>query len=32
MERDPIQRVERELKEVEIVDEAGIEAIGSEVV
>ena len=32
MERDPIQRAERELKEVEIVDEAGIEAIGSEVV
>ena len=32
IERDPIQRVERELKEVEIVDEAGIEAIGSEVV
>ena len=32
MERDPIQRVERELKEVEIVDETGIEAIGTEVV
>jgi 2-oxoisovalerate dehydrogenase E1 component len=32
MERDPVQRVERELKEVEIADEAGIESIGSEVV
>ena len=31
MERDPVQRVERELKEVAVVDEAGIEAIGSEV-
>ena len=31
MERDPVRRVERELKEAEIVDEAGIEAIGSEV-
>ena len=32
MERDPVQRVERELVNVEIVDEAGIESIGSEVV
>ena len=32
MERDPVQRVERELKEVEIADEAGIEAIGAGVV
>ena len=32
MERDPVQRVERELKEVEIADEAGIETIGAEVV
>ena len=32
LERDPVQRVERELEEVEIADEAGVEAIGSEVV
>ena len=32
MERDPVQRVERELKEVEIADEAGIETIGAGVV
>ena len=32
MERDPVQRAERELKEVEIADEAGIEGIGAEVV
>ena len=32
MERDPVQRVERELVNVEIVDEAGIESIGSQVV
>ena len=31
MERDPVRRVERELKEVEVVDEAGVEAIGAEV-
>ena len=32
MERDPVQRAERELREVEIADEAGIEGIGVEVV
>ena len=32
MERDPVQRVERELKEVEIAAEADLEAIGAEVV
>ena len=32
MERDPVGRVERELVDVEIADEAGIESIGAEVV
>ena len=32
MERDPVQRAERELVDVEAVDEGGIESIGSEVV
>ena len=32
MERDPVGRVERELVDVEIADEAGLEAIGAEVV
>ena len=32
MERDPVQRAERELKDVEIADEAGLGAIGAEVV
>ena len=30
MERDPLRRAERELRDVEVVDEAGIEAIGTE--
>ena len=30
MERDPVRRAERELRDVEVVDEAGIEAIGTE--
>ena len=30
MERDPVRRVERELRDVEVVDEAGIEAIGTQ--
>ena len=30
MERDPVRRVERELRDVEVVDEAGLEAIGAE--
>ncbi len=30
MERDPVRRVERELREVEIADEAALEAIGAE--
>ena len=32
MERDPLQRAERELRDVEIVDEAGIESIGAQTV
>ena len=32
MERDPVQRAERELRDVEIADEADLEAIGAEVV
>ena len=30
MERDPVRRAERELRDVEVVDEAGIEAIGTQ--
>ena len=30
MERDPVRRVERELREVEIADESALEAIGAE--
>ena len=30
MERDPVRRAERELRDVEVVDEAGIEAVGKE--